>query len=188
MKVYVKKYYRYIIGGFIVLMIITLLVLFDDEPSQTPFLPVIETVDEEKISYIYVDIKGEVKNPGVYKVITGSRLFQVVSLAGGVTSEADELAINFAIQLSDQQVIYIPNISDEFPLITDNTNDESSLININTASLELLDTLPGIGPATAQSIINYRLENGNYTTIEDLLNVPGIGEGTISEIRNFITV
>ncbi|MBN2605584.1 MAG: helix-hairpin-helix domain-containing protein [Bacilli bacterium] len=188
MREYVKKYKFYVMGGALIIIVGLLSLFIDDTENEIIFTPISETKEEDELTYIYIDIKGEIKNPGVYKVVSGSRLFQVVSLAGGVTSEADELAVNFALQLSDEQVIYIPNISDDYPIITENNELGNGLININTASLDLLDTLPGIGPTTAQSIISYRLENGAFTSIEDLLNVPGIGEGTLSEIRNLITV
>lgn len=188
MKKLFKKYYLYLIG--IVGCAIALFVIsIYEQPSELAGFNPVPMTEEKEITYIYVDLKGEVKNPGVYKVVTGSRLFQVVSLAGGITSEADELAINLAIKLSDQQVVYIPNINEDFPLITIPTNGQTSqLVNINTASIDLLDTLPGIGPTTAQSIITYRSEHGDFLSIEALLDVPGIGEGTLSEIRSLITV
>lgn len=188
MKEYIKKYYRYLIGGIVLVIVFLTLTFFDQEEEQSVFIPNMETAQVEEIKYIYVDIKGEVRNPGVYKLVTGARLFQAISLAGGITNEADDLAINLALTLSDEQVIYIPNINDEFPLFILETEGEQGLININTASLERLDSLPGIGPTTAQSIINYRSDNGAFLSIEDLLNVPGIGEATLSDIRSYITV
>jgi len=183
---FLKKYYLYIIGLFLLIIIVSFLSIdSDDNPMFEPFST--ETIVEET-KYIYVDIKGEVLNPGVYKVDENTRLFQVISLAGGVSSSADTLAFNLSIRLYDQQVVYIPSINDEYPLITEVIEFEQSIvININRASIELLDTLPGIGPSTAQSIIDYREEYGYFEDIEDLINVPGIGEVTMNEIREFIT-
>ena len=92
------------------------------------------------------------------------------------------------MKLRDEQVIYIPSVNDEYPMITEIIEDnQNGIININTASLQQLDTLPGIGPSTAQSIIDFREENGGFSTIDSLVEVPGIGEATLNEIREFIT-
>ena len=145
-----------------------------------------EQVIETK--YIYIDIKGEIMNPGVYKVDEYTRLFQLIQLAGGITDDADTLAFNLSLKLRDEQVIYIPSVNDEYPMIyEDDGTTNSDKININLATIVLLDTLPGIGPSTAQNIIDYRKENGSFETVEDLLEVPGIGEATLNEIREFIT-
>lgn len=188
MKNIIKKYYIYII----VLVILILLVIFipmEEEDSPFPFEPNISNESRDEPVYIYIDIKGEVKNPGVYKVLIDSRLFQLLTLAGGTTGEADTLAINLSLKLYDQQVIYIPSYSDEFPIISYVIDDNvSKVININSASLEILDTLPGIGPSTAQSIIDYRTEVGFFISIEDIMNVTGIGEATFNEIKDLITV
>jgi len=182
-----KKYYPFMI---ILVLLIVVISIFSIDGNDNPMFESFsnEAEQEETIKYIYVDIKGEILNPGVYKIEETTRLFQVISLAGGVSSDADTLAFNLSIKLYDQQVIYIPSIFDDYPLITEVIDFEQSIvININRASLELLDTLPGIGPSTAQSIIDYRTEYGYFDNIEDLINVPGIGEATMNEIRDFIT-
>ncbi len=185
MKV-IKKYYIFAIIA--VLGVIFLLLTISSEDEKLIFNPVSEVESEEELKYIYVDIKGEIMNPGVYKVSEETRLFQLIALAGGITGDADILAFNFSAVVRDEQVIYIPAISEEYPLITEvEDNKTSELININRATLEQLDSLPGIGPATAQSIIDYRVENGEFESIDNLIEVPGIGEATLSEIREFIT-
>lgn len=180
-----KKYYP--IGIIVVILIIFVVLSFDSNEDDLIFNPILDHDEVEEVKYIYVDIKGQVMNPGVYKVEEASRLFQVIGLAGGVTSDADTLAFNLSMKLRDEQVIYIPSINDEYPMITEIIENETNgIININTASLELLDTLPGIGPSTAQSIIDYREEYGDFTNVDDLMEVPGIGETTLNEIREFI--
>ena len=180
-----KKYYP--IGIVVVILIIFVVLSFDSNEDDLVFNPILDHDEVEEVKYIYVDIKGQVMNPGVYKVEEASRLFQVIGLAGGVTSDADTLAFNLSMKLRDEQVIYIPSINDEYPMITEIIENETNgIININTASLELLDTLPGIGPSTAQSIIDYREEYGDFTNVDDLMEVPGIGETTLNEIREFI--
>lgn len=188
MKVFIKKYYIYLA---IIIIAVTIVILIPDGEKQQEitFEPLTTGDSDDEIMYIYIDIKGQVQNPGVYKVSKDSRLFQLVSLAGGTTGEADTLAINLSLKLYDQQVVYIPSFEDSYPIIIDVINDNANgIININSASLELLDTLPGIGPSTAQSIIDYRLEVGFFESVEDIMNVSGIGEATFNEIKDLITI
>lgn len=189
MKIFIKKHYIYILIS-VVLVLIIIFVPIGEEEQSIQFEPISTTFDtSNEPEYIYIDIKGYVQYPGVYKVLVDSRLFQLLTLAGGTTSEADTLAINLSLKLYDQQVIYIPSFEDDFPIITEVIDNPSPvIININSASLELLDTLPGIGPSTAQSIIDYRTDTGFFENIEDIMNVTGIGEATFNEIKELITV
>lgn len=183
----IKKYY--IIAIALLAVVVIIILSLDSDDTSLVFQPIANNEVVEVTKFIYVDIKGEVMNPGVYKVEDPTRLFQVISLAGGTTMNADLLAFNMSMKLRDEQVIYIPSVYDDYPLITDIVEDiENGIVNINTASLEQLDTLPGIGPTTAQSIIDYREENGDFSNIDDILFVIGIGESTLNEIREFITV
>lgn len=186
MKEIIKKYY--LVGIAIILVIIYIFMTYSNEEQVLVFNPSADIEIIEETKYIYVDIKGYVMNPGVYKVEDQSRLFQVIALAGGITSDADGLAFNLSMKLRDEQVIYIPAIGEEYPRISEKIEDEENgIININTANSLLLETLPGIGPATAKSIIDYREENGDFSSIENLIEVPGIGEATLNEIREYIT-
>lgn len=187
MKEFIKKYYLYILVGVITLTALLVSIDFNIEDEVSYPNMIHEQTEED--NYIYIDIRGSVLNPGVYKVIDGTRLFQLINLAGGFTDDVNEHAVNQSVLLKDEMYIYIPNIYDEYIGVSDQNNDDgSSLVNINTASKSLLDTLPGIGPSTAQNIIDYRTNNGNFKTIEDLMNVPGIGEATFNEIKSKITV
>lgn len=188
MKEIVKKYYLY---GVIALIIIVVVIFFPRKETKKniEFFPSSMDDKVEVDEYIYIDLKGQVQNPGVYKILKDSRLFQAVFQAGGTTFKADTLAINMALKLYDQQVIYIPSFEEGFPLISDISNGSSKLaVDINTASIDILDTLPGIGPSTAQSIVDYRIEHGFFESIEDIMNVTGIGEATFNEIKDLITV
>ena len=187
MKEFLKKHYVKII----VLLVIAVFayLTMQQENTVVPFELGQPVAEEPVTTYIYVDIKGEVQYPGVYKVEKDTRLFQVVTLAGGFTIAADKLAINLSRIIRDQEVIYIPNVAEEYPLITDVIEqNQNGIININTASLLDLQTLVGIGPSTAQSIIDYRTEHGDFQTIEDIMNVSGIGEATFENIKDFIIV
>lgn len=149
--------------------------------------PILEIKEETKETFIYIDIGGEVNNPGVYKVEENTRLFYIVDMAGGLTSEADINAVNLSILVYDQMKIYIPSFDDDMPNIVEEQED-TGLININTAGPDVLMSLPGIGPATAQNIIDYRDNVGLFNSVEDIMNVENIGESTFASIKDFITV
>ncbi|WP_245984593.1 helix-hairpin-helix domain-containing protein [Biomaibacter acetigenes] len=147
-----------------------------------------------------VYVTGAVKNPGVYTLEDGMRVKDAIDLAGGILPEADLLRLNLAKKLHDEDKLYVPKIgevSSEQPgqeslIVADGTGGISSYsdgkININTASLSELDTLPGIGPTTAQKIIDYRTQNGPFKSIEDIKNVSGIGEKKFEQIKDKIKV
>lgn len=148
------------------------------------------TQDEESV--LFVDIKGEVKEPGVYEMQEGDRIQDVVQKAGGFTSEADETMINLALRLTDQMMVYIPRLGEEtnIPVLPQlsSEDDVSKKVNLNTADVSELTTLNGIGEKKAEKIIQYREENGSFKTIEDLKSVSGIGDKTFESLKEFISV
>ena len=157
----------------------------------------IENDETEQEIEIAVHVTGEVKKQGLIYVKQGARVADAIEKAGGETSEADLSQINLAYILEDGQKIYIPNKNEKISqYITknngnnenNNTDKEDKKVNINTASQNELDELPGIGPSTAQKIIEYREENGNFETIEDVQNVKGIGDAKFEDIKDKITV
>lgn len=176
-----KEYY---LGLLILALIVIAVVLTNKEDSESILFNSSIESESDETQYYYVDIKGEVNNPGVYKVSSDYRLFQVVNLAGGLTTEADTLAINLSQKIRDELAIYVPAISENYDSVVV-VDVEDGMININTASLTELDTLPGVGPSTAQAIIDYRNVTA-FEQIEDIMNVAGIGEATYEEIRTSI--
>lgn len=155
---------------------------------------------EETKKEIVVHITGEVKKEGVVYLEEGSRVVDAIKKAGGETKEADLSQVNLAYVLQDGQKIYIPNKNEKISAYTsenmgDNieqnnttTKKEGAKVNINTAGVEELDQLPGIGPAIAQRIIDYRNEHGEFKKVEDIQEVKGIGDAKFSEIKDSITV
>ena len=129
-------------------------------------------------------ISGAVVSPGVYIMPADGRLADLVELAGGALEGADLGAVNLAQRVRDQDHFHIPRIGEVTPL----AQPGSDRIDINTASLELLDTLPGIGPALARAIVDYREDNGPFETPDELINVQGIGPATYEKLRDLITV
>ena len=139
---------------------------------------------------IYVDISGCVKEPGVYKVAAGTRIFQVIERAGGLTEGADIESVNRAEEVTDGQKIIINLVGEQKPEEIGNTysEEDSDKVNINTADSSRLQAIPGVGPATAQKIIEYREQNGKFKSVEDIKDVSGIGDKTFENMRPYITV
>ena len=156
-----------------------------------------DSIDRNKI---IVEIKGEVAKPDVYQLEEGSIIKDLIDMAGGVTEEADLSRINRAEELLNHELIIIGNINDETEssvvqnssvssgISTDNDSKSSTLININTADLEQLKKITGIGDIKAQSIIDYREANGGFKSLEELKNVDGIGDKTFEKIKEQITL
>lgn len=146
---------------------------------------------------IQVHVTGEVKIPGIYELPAKSRVHDAIQAAGGFTENASDQGINLAALLEDgQQVRVYSNVPSEN---SDDGNESwngntrspttiNALININTATQEMLETLPGIGPVTAGNIIAFREIEGFFTSIEDIQKVPGIGPVTYAELKDLITV
>jgi competence protein ComEA len=139
--------------------------------------------------------------PGVYQLPPGSRVQDALDSAGGLAADADPRSISLARVLSDGEKLYVP-AAGEFPPEGEVASRSASIaidqpaapggaqsrIDINTATLEELDTLPGIGPKTAQAILDYRQTNGMFKSVEDLLNVKGIGDATLAKLRDLVIV
>ncbi len=171
-----------------------------------------EDDDDEKI-FCYFDIKGEVNKPGVYSIDCDKRIIDAITLAGGLTNKSDTSVLNLSKKMEDGMVIkiysktevknYVATLekeekaqaicqeekieNDACNSSVNDTSTNSKLVNINTASLEELMSLSGIGEAKAKSIITYR-EKTPFTKIDDILNVEGIGESLYSSIKENITV
>ncbi|MBS5939414.1 MAG: helix-hairpin-helix domain-containing protein [Clostridium sp.] len=153
--------------------------------------PNVDTENQKK-GLITVEIKGEVKNPDVYEIEDGSIIRDLINLAGGLTGEANTDGINRAEKLRGNQLIVIPNKSDiaSGSVINQNasTTNDSGVININTASLEELKKITGVGDVRAQSIIDYRDKNGGFKSIEELKNIDGIGSKTFEKIKDQVGI
>lgn len=164
----------------------------------------LEAEEELETEKIAIHIIGEVKKEGIVYLEAGSRIVDAIKEAGGATKEADLSQINLAYELQDGQKIYIPNKNEKISeyitmssgnnvIIEENnssaeTERKENKVNINTANVNELDNLPGIGPSLAQRIIEYREENGNFKSIEELQNVKGIGDTKYSDIKDIVTI
>lgn len=153
--------------------------------------------EENKEHKIVIHLAGEVKNPGVFEVNSGSRINDLIHLAGGITENADITNVNLAYVLEDGMKIVIPNINEKTSIENKNdvmssknntTSSQNNKININTATQSELEKLPGIGPSLAVKIIDFRNKNGKFKKIEQIKNVSGIGENKYNNIKSYICI
>lgn len=208
---------KIIIGVSILLILVTLIfITLGDSKAVSEEEIENENITKDVIvndKEVVVDIKGAVKKPGVYVISSDLRVNDVIKKAGGLLKNANTNYINLSAKVSDELVIWIytneeikklqlENNSTEYMIkecncpIVDNTTCLNSInngtsgskVNINTASVDDLQTLEGIGESKAKSIIEYRNTNGKYKTIEDIKNVSGIGDSAFEKIKNNITV
>ena len=156
----------------------------------------VESISNPSQAKIFVDVKGAITTPGVYEASMGERVIDIIEKAGGLLDSADKNNINFAMKVVDEMVLYIPVIGEQNPsmagVATGGSLPEGTTadgkINLNSATESDLQTLPGIGPAKALAILEYRDTNGSFKTIEDLMEISGFGEKTFEKLKEHITV
>lgn len=176
-----------VVGGILLILVGVGGLFSKKEESVEGTEVVVTTVLAEKTevsttqeTVIFVDIKGEVKNPGVYQMKAGDRVKDALEAAGGLTEEADSQKVNLAKRLEDQMVIVVSKVGEEAEEIpageTRKEATKEGKVNINTATVEELKTLKGVGEKKAEAIIEYRKKNGSFQTKEDLMKVRGIGK------------
>ncbi len=159
------------------------------------------SVIESELPMVYIYVCGAVELPGVYSLKQGSRLYEAVELAGGLTADADENCLNMARQITDGEQVVILTQEEALALkeagtytclsgdsVQEMSTQDSGLVNINTATAAELTTVSGIGAGRAQAIIDYREKNGNFGSIDEIKNVDGIKDGLFSKIKDKITV
>ena len=218
------KKYKYVITIFLFMLIIFYIVfvkvnLKSKEKNLVDNQVVINEAEKVEVDLkddlVYVDIKGAVKKPGVYKINSDKKIIDVITIAGGLMENANTDNINLSKKVTDEMVIIIytdeevknsnivdtvikvidkecvcPNIQNDGCInteINDSITNVNKTININTATLEELMSINGLGEAKAKAIIKYREENGYFKIIDDLLNVSGIGEALFEKIKEYIT-
>jgi len=153
---------------------------------------------------IVVHVAGAVKNPGIVRIPRGSRVDDAVRAAGGFSSKADPDLVNLAQPLEDGVQIYVPRKGESVTVegrvgsvspsgvtvrgLAGRQETPAGKINLNTASAEQLESLPGVGPATARAILEYRKQNGGFQSVDELIEVRGIGPKKLEQIRPYVVV
>ena len=157
---------------------------------------------EEGLRELYVHVCGNVKHPGVYELEAGSRVYEAIEAAGGMTDTAAFSYLNQAELLKDEQQLYVPSQeeidSGKFASqitvgqgekdVRDVETEDSGKVNLNTATKEELMTLNGIGEVRAQAILQYREEHGEFRSVEELMEVEGIKKGTFQKLKDQIKI
>jgi competence protein ComEA len=139
-------------------------------------------------SVVVVDVAGAVRRPGLYRLSQGSRIADAIARAGGVSRHADPALVNLAAPLADGEQVLVPS---RVPGVSGagapaGGPSPTAPVDLNTATAEQLDALPGVGPVTAQKIIDYRTQNGPFRSVDDLDAIPGIGPARIDNLRGLV--
>jgi competence protein ComEA len=135
---------------------------------------------------LFVDVVGAVRRPGLYRLPDGSRVADAVSRAGGATRRADLSLVNLAAPLADGLQVVVPRRQSGSSGAAGGSTTPGGPVHLNTATLEQLDALPGVGPVTAQKILDYRQKNGAFTSADDLDAIPGIGPARLDTLRDLV--
>ncbi len=136
---------------------------------------------------IFVHVVGAVTRPGLFELRDGDRVVDAVAAAGGFTDAADQSQVNLARFVSDGEQLAVPVVG-EAPAAPGAAGAVAGKVNLNTADLTTLETLPRVGPAMAQRIIDWRTTNGRFTAVEDLMSVTGVGDKTFEQLKKLVTV
>lgn len=139
-------------------------------------------------SRVVVDVVGAVRRPGLYRLAHGSRIADAVTRAGGTTREADLARVNLAAPLADGEQIVVPRRGPQSSAggTASSLPAASAPVQLSTATLEQLDSLPGVGPVTAQKILDYRQKHGAFHSVDELDAVPGIGPKRLDQLRDLV--
>lgn len=167
---------------------------FNSEPAQTMTEETGEVSTPVALT-VFVEVKGAVSSPGVYELPVDARVKNVLDIAV-LSDKADLMTVNQSAKLTDEMVIYIPYegeidenaVLDLVEGASGEIESSSELVNINTAGIEELTTLNGIGEKKAQAILTYREEQGLFGTLDDIKNIPGIGDKTFENLKPYITI
>jgi len=179
---------KVLLAAFVLVGLITAVWMYLAAPSEAPAVPTASEPAARMPAQVVVYISGAVNKPGVFKVPADSRVLDAVNAAGGLAPGADVTKVNLAQPVKDGLHIHVPGAPEVAPSGSQVHGGalEAGKININTADKAELDKLPGVGPALAERIIEYRKANGPFTDIAELKKVPGIGEAKFNQIKDKI--
>lgn len=171
------------------LLLAGLILLIARPPHGAPIM----LLPTKTVQNAVVYVTGAVATPGVYPLPPTSRVEAAIAAAGGFAPNASTTSVNLAATIHDGQSIHVLSNDEQIAPSLPATDQQgiinsTGLININTATVEELQQLPGIGPTKAEAIVQFRNSNGSFRSADDLLLVPGIGEVTLSQIRSFISI
>jgi competence protein ComEA len=162
-------------------------------PGAAVALPPLTTpraVASPPAKLVVVDVAGAVRRPGLYRLPQGSRIADAIARAGGATRGADQALVNLAAPLADGEQVLVPRSVPGAGAAAappgGGTPAPTAPLDLNSATAEQLDALPGVGPTTAQKIVDYRTQHGPFTSVEDLDAIPGIGPAKIADLKGLV--
>lgn len=170
------------------------------EPSGSAGAAPNEAPGEEAATEVVVHVVGAVATPGVRRLPAGARVVDAVDAAGGAVADADLSRLNLAAPVEDGQQVYVPRVGEVvLPPVgpaggasgaagTPGDADDGGPVNLNTATVDELDALPGVGPTIAQAIVDHRSEHGPFESVDQLIEVSGIGEAKLEQLRSLVVV
>jgi competence protein ComEA len=179
----------YVVALLVALVIAGRLAFGRSEPGQARTAVVAMRAEPAPARKLLVHVVGAVREPGLYRLDDGSRVDDALQAAGGPKPKAALGLINLAAPVADGQQVIVPVRSREGATgggAGDSPSSPSGPIHLNSATLQELDTLPGIGPITAQKILDYRNEHGAFSSVDELDSVPGIGPARLAELKNLV--
>lgn len=206
----IRRLISAVVSGVVALILVWLILRPSEPPLEASIplatFPVVATSSLPSI--VTVHVAGAVTSPGVYRLASSARVIDAVTAAGGPTSDADLERINLAQLLVDTEQVFIPGrttrsaaptiaprhrptttlATPRTPSQQGSSPTSGGLVDLNTATASELDALPGVGPATAKAIVDYRTSKGKFSRTEDLLNVAGIGPAKLAALRDLVTV
>ena len=154
--------------------------------ASLPPPPALAGVTGLPSSRVVVDVVGAVRRPGLYRLAHGSRIADAVTRAGGAVSKADLAQVNLAAPLADGEQVVIPRRGAVGAAGTSSPGSAEGPVQLSTATPEQLDSLPGVGPVTAQKILDYRQKHGAFASVDELDAVPGIGPKRLDQLRDLV--
>jgi competence protein ComEA len=159
----------------------------DDRTAEPP-AELVPTKPAAAAAAVVVHIAGAVRQPGLYELKEGQRIADAIARAGGATAKADTAAVNLAAPLADGMQVLIPSrVAGAAGAAAGGSAASGGLVSLSSATVEQLDELPGIGPVTAQKIVDYRAKSGGFRSVDDLDAIPGIGPARVEQLRDLVT-
>jgi competence protein ComEA len=175
------------LGAVVLLVLATRAFPRSRDAALPPPVRVARAAAPAKAKLLYIDVVGAVRRPGLYRLPTGARVADAVARAGGVTRKAELALVNLAALVADGEQVVVP-VRGEAAVGASGGGAlaPSGPVHLNSATLEQLDALPGVGPVTAQKIVDYRTQHGGFDSADELDAVPGIGPARLSDLRPLV--
>jgi competence protein ComEA len=180
---------RQIVVGTVALLVLSFIgskLLLRPKAAASPPIPTAASTQPRPAARLYVDVVGAVRRPGLYRLVPGARVADALARAGGPTRKAQVELVNLAAPVADGEQVVVPRRGAAGAIVSGADGATSGPVHLNTATSEQLDALPGIGPVTAQKILDYRQQHGAFASVDELDAVPGIGPARLEQLKGLV--